>query len=121
MKRTILLLGFALSLLAAALSITTTSLPSAVRGVAYNQTLAATGGTAPYTWTIAEGTLCDDLTLSEAGVISGTPSTGQTCSFTVQVADSAAVMATQALSIIVRTPSTSISGGVTFSGGVTIR
>ena len=35
--------------------ITTTSLPSGIKGVAYNATLSATGGVAPYSWTIAPG------------------------------------------------------------------
>src|SRR5213079_39352 len=40
-----------------ALSITTASLPAGTVGVAYSQALAASGGTSPYTWTMASGTL----------------------------------------------------------------
>ena len=39
------------------LTITTTALPAATAGVAYSATLAATGGTPPYTWSLASGTL----------------------------------------------------------------
>ncbi|MBI3426641.1 MAG: putative Ig domain-containing protein, partial [Acidobacteria bacterium] len=42
-------------------------------GVAYNHTFSATGGVAPYTYSIIGGALLDGLTLSPAGVISGTP------------------------------------------------
>ena len=71
----------------AVLTITTTSLPDAVQGIAYSQTLAATGGTGTNTWSLATGSLPTGLTLSAAGVISGTPTaTGTT--FTVQVTDS---------------------------------
>ena len=38
-------------------SVTTTSLPSAAVGVVYSATLAATGGTTPYTWSISSGSL----------------------------------------------------------------
>src|SRR5262249_47236912 len=59
---------------AAAQTITTTSLPDAVVGVSYPaQALAATGGTTPYTWSVASGNLPLGLTLSTGGLISGTP------------------------------------------------
>ena len=73
-----------------ALAVTTTSpLPGGTQGAAYNQTLAATGGTSPYTWTLATGSnLPAGLALSAGGVISGTPTVTGTTSFTVQVTDS---------------------------------
>ena len=57
-----------------ALSVTTSSLAAGTVGTAYSATLAATGGTAPYTWAVTSGTLPSGLSLSSAGVISGTPS-----------------------------------------------
>ena len=54
------------------LTIMTTSLPDAVQGIAYSRTLAATGGTGTNTWSLATGSLPTGLTLSAAGVISGT-------------------------------------------------
>jgi hypothetical protein len=59
------------------LDITTTSLPNGTVGVAYWQTLQATGGTGNYTWSIVEGpaALPPGLSLAPStGVISGTPS-----------------------------------------------
>ena len=82
-------------------TITTTSLPGGNTGALYNQTLAATGGTQPYSWSIAAGSLPVGLTLTSAGVISGTPGTGGTSNFTVKVLDSVNAVATQALSITV--------------------
>ena len=65
------------------------SLQGAELGVAYSQTLTATGGVAPYTWGLTSGSLPAGLTLSSAGVISGTPSgTTGTANFTVSVTDS---------------------------------
>lgn len=70
---------------------------------AYATTLAATGGTAPYTWTVSSGTLPSWASLTaSAGVITGTPTAAGTTSFTVKVTDSASDSATQALSITVK-------------------
>lgn len=52
----------------------TVPLPTAAAGVSYSTILNAVGGTPPYTWAIAEGTLPAGLTFSSSGTISGTPS-----------------------------------------------
>ena len=71
------------------LVLTTTSLPGGTVGVAYSQALAATGGSTPYAWSLAAGTLPAGLTLNTTtGVIAGTPTTAGTSSFTARVADS---------------------------------
>jgi hypothetical protein len=74
---------------AAPLVITTASLPGAKYNVAYTQTLAAIGGIPPLKWSLAAGSgpLPTGLTLSAAGVLSGTPTATGTFSFTVQVVD----------------------------------
>jgi len=84
-------------------TINTISLASGTVGTVYSQTLTASGGTAPYTWTLSSGTLPAGLTLSTAGVISGTPTTIGTSSFTVTATDSStpALTATQTLSITI--------------------
>jgi len=84
-----------------ALAITTASLPPVKVGTVYSQTLAATGGHPPYTWSLRTGALATGLSLSSLGTISGTPANSGTFPFTVQVADSTSVIATQALSIVV--------------------
>jgi hypothetical protein len=68
-------------------SITTSSLADATAGTAYTATLQATGGIAPYSWTITNGTLPPGLDISPDGIISGTPAGGGKFSFTAQVAD----------------------------------
>jgi hypothetical protein len=85
----------------AALSITTASLPSGTVGVAYSQTLAGTGGTTPYTWSISAGTLPAGLTLSAAGVLSGTPTAAGTSSFTIKVTDAVGTASTKAFSLTI--------------------
>ncbi len=89
---------------AAALTTTTTKLEGGKAGVEYSATLAALGGTPPYTWGIDSGDLPDGLTLdSETGVISGSPASKGNYSFTAEVSDSAtpANSDTQQLRIVV--------------------
>ncbi|MCL6576955.1 S-layer homology domain-containing protein [Kyrpidia sp.] len=73
---------------AQALSINTQSLPNGTVGSDYAASLDASGGTSPYTWTVVNGSLPDGLTLSTDGTISGTPTTADTVTFTVQATDS---------------------------------
>jgi hypothetical protein len=55
------------------LAITSSTLSAAISGAAYSQTLAASGGTPSYSWTISSGNLPAGLTLASNGTISGTP------------------------------------------------
>jgi uncharacterized repeat protein (TIGR03803 family) len=74
---------------AAPLTITMTGLSSGTVGVSYTATLMATGGVAPYVWSIASGSLPPGLALaSSMGVISGTPTAAGTDNFVVEVTDS---------------------------------
>jgi len=57
-------------------------------GIVYTVTLDASGDT-PIVWSLPVGSLPDDLTLSEAGVISGTPTKAGTFNFTVTASNSA--------------------------------
>ena len=74
---------------AAPLTITTPAglLPDAHYKTAYNQTLTTSGGNAPIAWSLSGGQLPPGLTLSSAGVISGTATATGTYSFTVKAAD----------------------------------
>src|SRR5882762_8689476 len=91
---------------AAPLKVSTTSLPNGAQSVAYSQSLAAAGGTAPYSWSLLSGTLPSGLAPSASGIISGTPTSVGTNNFVVQVTDSSvpAQSATQALSITIAWP-----------------
>ena len=81
----------------AELTITTASLPDAAAGVAYSQTLAASGGTRPYAWSIASGTLPEGVALNAStGLLSGVPIGSGTYTFTAQVRDAAGRQASRA-------------------------
>ncbi len=88
------------------LSIGTQALPAARTGVGYTTQVMASGGTAPFTWSLAAGALPPGLGLSAAGAISGTPSADGTFTFTLQVADAAAPVqtATRTMALTVSTP-----------------
>jgi len=88
------------------LTVSTSTVQDGVNGAAYNQTLTATGGTPPYTWSLASGSgpLPNGLMLSSSGVVSGTPTETGTFNFNVQVQDSAGRTATRALSIRIGDP-----------------
>ncbi len=78
------------------LSITTSGpdLAAGMTATGYNVGLTATGGVAPYTWSIVHGQLPAGLRIDSSGVISGTPILVGTSTFTVQVADSESIPAT---------------------------
>ncbi|MBN3033716.1 MAG: putative Ig domain-containing protein [Candidatus Saganbacteria bacterium] len=98
-------------------AITTTSLPNGTVGSAYGQTLAASGGTAPYTWSITAGSLPAGLTLNAAtGTIGGVPTTAQTANFTVQVTDAAGRTASTTLSLTILGLPPAVSGITPNSG-----
>jgi hypothetical protein len=62
------------------------SLADGVKGAAYPSTsFTATGGTGSYSWAVVGGALPAGLTLSAAGVLSGTPTAHGTFNVTVQV------------------------------------
>jgi hypothetical protein len=64
--------------------ITTTSLPEGLVGSTYDETLSAVGGDWSYAWELVSGSLPGGLELSTDGVISGTPTTVGSSSFTVE-------------------------------------
>ncbi len=86
------------------LSVRSSALPGGSQGVAYSQTLAASGAWGSYSWDLTGGSLPAGLSLNpQTGVISGTPSGSGTSSFTVSVSGTGAPVqtATRQLSISV--------------------
>ncbi len=71
------------------LKITTTSLPEAMAGQAYSDTLGVTGGKSPYHWKLTSGTLPQGLTFTgSTGVLAGTTAQTGSYNLTFQVTDS---------------------------------
>ena len=88
-----------------AFSITTAGLPPARVGVAYAQTLSATGRVTPYTWSILSGSLPAGISLAPAtGALSGMPAAAGSYPFTVQVADAEIPPATASATFTLAVP-----------------
>lgn len=84
-----------------ALSVNTCGLIPAGLGASYSQTMRASSGTTPYTWSITSGTLPSGVSLSSAGVLSGTPTASGTYPISVTVRDAAGITRTVSLSLTV--------------------
>jgi hypothetical protein len=89
----------------------TTTLTSGAASVAYSQQVTATddSGNAP-SYSLLSGSLPTGLSLSSSGLISGTPSTYGTSTFTIRATDANGTTSDQSLSL-------SISSGIVASGG----
>jgi hypothetical protein len=75
----------------AKLQISTSSLPSGQIGDAYAISVVATGGTAPYHWSVPAGSLPTGLSLNAtSGLISGQPTASGSFDFVISVQDAAA-------------------------------
>lgn len=89
-------------------TITTTSLPNGTVGTPYNQTIQATAGLAPYSWSVSAGTLPAGLNLgsstTNAVTISGTPTAAASSTFTIQIMDAASQPGTQAYTVVMSNP-----------------
>lgn len=107
-----------------AFAITTASLPAGASGTAYNAALSVKGGTVPYTWSIASGTLPPGLAIDpSSGAISGTPADRGDAMVEVRVADSTGKIATRLLRMQVMgiddTPLNPVITGVTYNQPIT--
>ena len=93
------------------IALTPATLPGGTRLTAYSQTITASGGTAPYTFALASGTLPTGLSLSSTGVLSGIPTTAGVFLFTVRGTDSAGCFAdiTYTITIVSAAPCPPIS------------
>ncbi|MBK9167608.1 MAG: putative Ig domain-containing protein [Bryobacterales bacterium] len=93
--------AFQLTIVSAPVITTVSPLPPALLGQSYSQTLSAAGGVSPYLWSVPGGGLPPGVTMSQAGVLSGTPSTPGAYQFTVQLVDSVGTPAAKAFSLTV--------------------
>lgn len=92
------------------------ALAAATAGSAWSQTLSATGGSAPYTWT-AHG-LPAGITLNAAtGALSGTPTTAGSFTFSVTVKEAGNVSATTSYTLVVGAVTPGVTLAVTPAAG----
>lgn len=84
-------------------------LPSATVGTFYTQTVTASGGISPYSYSVTSGVLPNGLTLSPAGNLSGIPSTKITSHFTITAIDSNGCPGSRAETLDVQCPAMTLS------------
>ena len=92
--------------------------PAGQVGVAYSNQLTVTNGTAPFTWSVSAGALPAGLTLSSSGLLSGTPTTVGSSTFTVRVVDGSGQSATQSVTLVV-TDVPAVPAAPTATAGIT--
>jgi hypothetical protein len=125
--------SYTLSVAAPVITLAPTSLTAGTAAVAYNATIAASGGTATYSYSIGSGALPAGLSLSAAGAITGTPTASGSFTFSVTATDSTtpAGSGSQSYTLVIGVPvitlaPTSLTGGtaavaynatITASGG----
>lgn len=79
------------------------ALTSGVSGTSYSQAISATGGAAPYTYSISNGTLPGGLSLSPGGNLTGTPAAGS-FNFTVKATDANGCTGERSYSLVINNP-----------------
>jgi hypothetical protein len=99
------------------LAVNTANPAAGTVGTPYSHTFIATGGTTPYSFTVTADSLPAGLTLSDGGVLSGTPATAGTFTYTVTVTDGASATVNYSFTHVINYPPGPDDGGSTPSTG----
>lgn len=105
-------------LITPAFAIIPPALPAGQVGSGYSQALAGNGGTAPYTFTLASGSLPSGLALSSAGLLGGTPTVSGLFNFTIAATDARGLGSQQFYSLSIEQVSLAIGPGSLPNGRV---
>ncbi len=101
------------------ITLSPSSLPNGTAGSPYSQTIAASGGLSPYTFTVTSGSLPPGLTLApSSGQISGTPSATGPFNFTVTAKDANNCTGSQPYSITINCPAIAVNPSTLPAGTV---
>ncbi len=98
-------------------SVKAQTLTSATAGLAYSDVVTASGGKAPYTWTVLSGAVPPGLSLAASGTVSGNPTIAGPGIFAVQAVDATGAVANGSVSINVKPQAFNITTGA-FPQGV---
>jgi hypothetical protein len=93
--------AYSVTITCPAVTISPLTLPGGITGIAYSQTITASGGTAPYSFAVTSGSLPAGLTLSSAGLLSGAPTAGGTYPITVTATDAYSCAGSQSYSLLI--------------------
>ena len=113
--------NYSVTVAAPTITLSPPTVPNPTAGAAYSQTVTASGGIGPYGFAVTGGALPTGLTLSTAGVLSGTTNQVGTFNFTVTATDANAQTGARAYAVTVAAPTltlTPASGVLTAPYGV---
>jgi outer membrane autotransporter protein len=108
--------NYTLTIAGPTITLSPASLPNATVGTAYSQTLSASGGTAPYTFS-ATGSTPPGMTLGASGTLSGTPTTAGDFNFTAVATDAQSFTGSKAYSVHVAAIAPGAPTGVSATAG----
>lgn len=100
---------YSLNVAAPTIVVAPASLPAGEVGVAYTQTVVATGGVASYSYAVTAGALPAGLTLAADGTLSGVPTAGGTFNLTVSATDANAFTGSQTYSLVINAPTVTLT------------
>ena len=103
---------------APAITLAPPTLPGGTTGVPYSQTVSASGGSAPYTFALTTGSFPTGLSMTSAGVVSGSPTAAGTYGFTITATDAFGSSGAQLYSVTIAAPAIILSPS-TLPGGTT--
>jgi hypothetical protein len=98
------------------ITLSPTTVASGTAGAAYSQTITATGGTGPYSYAVSAGALPSGITLSPAGLLSGTLNSGTVANFTIRATDANGCSGIQAYTLTPICPPISITPATATQG-----
>jgi len=101
--------SYTLTVNAPTITVTPSTLTPGTGGVAYSQTLSASGGNGSYTYSLSTGALPPGVALSSAGVLSGTPTASGNYNFTITATDGHSFTGSQAYTFTVQAPTISVA------------
>jgi hypothetical protein len=91
------------------ITLTPATLPDGTVGVAYAQSVGASGGTAPYVFEVSSGLLPPGLVLDSSGSLSGTPTTAGGQTFKIRATDALGSWGEQGYDIAIAAPTITLT------------
>ncbi len=101
--------NYTLEVAAPTIVVAPATLPGADAGQAYSQTLTASGGVAPYAFTVTAGALPTGLSLGSGGALTGTPTAVGSFNFTVTATDANSQSGNLAYTLVVSAPTLTLT------------
>jgi hypothetical protein len=105
------------------ISLGPSTLPNATVSRTYSKNITAGGGTSPYSFSVTNGSLPPELTLTSSGVLSGTPTSAGSFVFAIEARDQYGLLGTRQYNLTIALPTVSMKSidGVQSNGGAIVQ